>query len=380
MDATRVADLLEEIADLLELQDENPFKTRAYVNAARTLRAHQDRDLAELVESGDLARLPGFGKAITEKVTTLVTTGRLPYIEELRASMPAGLLELVKIPGLGPKKARLLVEHLHVSTVGELEYACNENRLLHLGGFGAKSQEKILDAIRKMSRHAGRYLLGDALVTAEGIAASLDHERAIGKAVIAGDLRRGLETVTGIELVVSGPSATRALDAAAASPLLENLSADASGGLDGALDNGLPVRLRAADDDHFGPALLNATGAPGHLAALERRAGQRGLKLTADGVSRGGEPIACPDEEALYAMLEVPFIPPELRGDGGPLPIADNIRGCSDGIVAGLIRGIVDQFWTFGWRSRGIGLVGLAFQETTESALSRACVEYAPPT
>ena len=150
MDATRVADLLEEIADLLELQDENPFKTRAYVNAARTLRAHQDRDLAELVESGDLARLPGFGKAITEKVTTLVTTGRLPYIEELRASMPAGLLELVKIPGLGPKKARLLVEHLHVSTVGELEYACNENRLLHLGGFGAKSQEKILDAIRKM--------------------------------------------------------------------------------------------------------------------------------------------------------------------------------------------------------------------------------------
>ena len=338
MDATRVADLLEEIADLLELQDENPFKTRAYLNAARTLRAHQDRDLAELVRSGDLARLPGFGKAITEKVTTLVTTARLPYLEELRASVPAGLLELVRIPGLGPKKARLLVEHLQVRTVGELEYACHENRLLHLDGFGAKSQEKILDGIRTMSRHAGRYLLGDALVMAEGIAAALGRDRAIGRAVIAGDLRRGLETVTGIDLVVSAPSPARALDAASASPLLENASADATGGLSGALSNGLPVRLRAVGDDRFGPALLHATGGPGHLEALDRRARARGLELTADGVTRGGELLACPDEEAVYALLEVPYIPPELRDEGseveaalsGALPRlveADDLRG-----------------------------------------------------
>lgn len=349
MDATRVADLLEEIADLLELQDENPFKTRAYINAARTLRAHQDRDLAELVRSGDLARLPGFGKAITEKVTTLIETDRLPYLEELRASVPPGVLELVRIPGLGPKKARLLVEHLHVRTAGELEYACNENRLLHLDRFGAKSQEKILHSIRTMSRHAGRYLLGDALIMAEGIVAALGRDRTIDRAVIAGDLRRGLETVTGIDLVVSALSPTRALDAASSSPLLKNVSADATGQLSGALDNGLPVRLRVVSDDRFGPALLHATGGPGHLAALERRSCARGLEMTADGVTRGGELLACPDEEAVYALLEVPYIPPELRDEGGEVEAA--LSGSLPHLVeASDLRGIlhVHSTWSDG--------------------------------
>src|SRR5436309_12450889 len=146
MDKKQVAEILEEIGTLLELKGENPFKSRAYYNAARTIQALNE-DIVEIVKTGGLGKIKGIGEALQQKITELVTTGRLKYHQELRDSFPPGLMQMLQIPGVGLKKVKVLWDKLGVSTVGELEYACKENRLLKLDGFGEKSQEKILKGI-----------------------------------------------------------------------------------------------------------------------------------------------------------------------------------------------------------------------------------------
>ncbi len=322
MDTTRAADLLEEIADLLEMRGENPFRIRAYTNAARTLRLHDQRDLAGLASSGELSRLPGIGKAISEKLVLLVETGRIPQLDELRASVPAGVRELLRIPGLGPRKAAMLVEGLRVGTVGELEYACHENRVAHLPGFGSKSQEKILEGIRRLRRYASRFLLGEALTMAEAAAQSLKRQRSIRRVAIAGDLRRGLETVAGIDLVACGPSPADALEAAASCGLLENAAPEGADGLAGSLAGGPPVRLHVVPEEGFAAALLHDTGSAEHVEALSARARGLGLEWSARGPARGGALLPSPDEEAIYRHLDLPFIPPELRSGDGEIDAA----------------------------------------------------------
>ena len=188
IDRAGVADALEEIGTLLELQGQNPFKTRAYGNGARIVRG-LDRDLRELVAAGELTSIKGIGAALAEKITTLVETGSLPYLEDLRKEVPAGLIEWLKIPGLGAKKVRAIHVALGIETVGELEYACRENRLRDLDGFGEASQRKILDGIDRLRRHAGRYRQPVVLEEAERLLALVRSAPGVIRSEVCGSTR-----------------------------------------------------------------------------------------------------------------------------------------------------------------------------------------------
>jgi DNA polymerase (family 10) len=168
-----VSAILQEIGFLLELKGENPFKVRAYYNAARAVETMED-NVAEVVKRGDLRKIKGIGEALNKKISQLVTIGSLPYYEELKGAIPAGLREMVRIPQLGPKKVRALYEKLGNTTVGELEYACQENRLADLPGFGAKTQENILQGIAILKKYAGRFLYGDVFPLAEELTHSVE--------------------------------------------------------------------------------------------------------------------------------------------------------------------------------------------------------------
>ncbi|MFQ5877522.1 MAG: DNA polymerase/3'-5' exonuclease PolX [Acidobacteriota bacterium] len=348
METGQVADLLEEIAALLEIRGDNPFRARAYLNAARTLRS-LGRSVAELVGSGELPRLKGIGPSLSESIATLTRTGRLPYLEELRASVPPALLEILAIPGLGPRKARALIERLEVSSLGELEYACHENRVSRLEGFGARSQEKILEGIRRVKAYRGRFLLGEALGQAEEIEAAVGPLPDVRRTCAAGALRRRVETVQEIVLVAASPAPDHSAAAFIRLPQIASVRSRDGRWVEASLASGIPVRLRLVAEDRFGAALLSETGSAEHLAALRDRARGAGLRLREDGLERGDGALPAPDEEAIYRALGLPVIPPELREGRGEIEAA--AAGSLPDLVADRdLRGIlhVHSTWSDG--------------------------------
>src|SRR5882672_1568899 len=194
MDTRQVAELLEKIAHLLELQEENPFKIRAYQNGARALEG-LTTDLRDLIEQKKLGEVPGIGKALEEKITQLVTTGKMDYYEELRKEVPPGVLELLSIPSFGPKKARTVWKELGVTSVEELRKAAEDNRLSGLKGFGEKTQKKILEGIAYLQKNAGQYLLSDAMPVARRLVEHLKACKTVRRVSIAGSLRTVLQAV-----------------------------------------------------------------------------------------------------------------------------------------------------------------------------------------
>src|SRR3990167_5373616 len=199
MTKSQVIEILNEIGTLLELIGENPFKVRAYYNAARTLEGRTE-EIGDLVRSGKLGELPGFGEAITEKIPALVTTGRLKYYEELKKKVPAGLLEMIRIPGMGPKKAKALFDKLKIASIAKLEKACREGQVAKLEGFGEKSQQKILEGIAHLKKYAERHRFDEAWETAEGILRRLKACRDVIRCEVAGSLRRRRETIGDIDI------------------------------------------------------------------------------------------------------------------------------------------------------------------------------------
>ncbi|MCK5032910.1 MAG: histidinol-phosphatase, partial [Calditrichia bacterium] len=202
MDRKSVAKILKEIGTILELKGDNPFKTRAYYNGARTIESLTE-NLNNLVESGEIANLRGIGQALSDKISTLVKTGSLPYYDELKSTIPSGLLDMIKIPGLGAKKVKIVYDKLGISSVGELEYACRENRLRDLEGFGEKSQQNILSGIELRKKYNERFLYPVALNESEKIKNYLIQNEKIIQLEVAGSLRRKLETVKDIDVVCS---------------------------------------------------------------------------------------------------------------------------------------------------------------------------------
>ena len=189
MNKQELVEILEKIALLLELQGENPFKVRAYSNAARMM-ASLEIDLPAAVESGELRKLKGIGEALFEKIQEFVRTGRLSFYDKLKSSTPPGLLEMTGIPGLGPKRTRIIYDQLGVTSIGELEHACDENRLKDLDGFGARSQSRILEGIRFMKRHRGRFHYSRAYSESQAIYEVLKKHPSTQRIEIAGSLRR----------------------------------------------------------------------------------------------------------------------------------------------------------------------------------------------
>ncbi|HSH93573.1 MAG TPA: helix-hairpin-helix domain-containing protein, partial [Roseimicrobium sp.] len=202
MDKEQVAGILTEIGTLLELKGENPFKTRAYVNGARTLEGLTE-PLEKLVSENRLGEVKGFGEALQQKVTELVTTGRLKYYEELKASIPPGLLEMLEIPGLGPKKVKAMHDQLNVTTIAELEAACRAGKVAELTGFGEKTQTKILEGIEFKRTYASRHHIHVALTVADSIMEALRVHPDVIRCSTAGSLRRHKEVIGDIDFLVS---------------------------------------------------------------------------------------------------------------------------------------------------------------------------------
>jgi DNA polymerase (family 10) len=349
MDKNRVADVLEEIGLLLEVAGESPFKSRAYENAARTIR-ELDRDLVQMVQEGRLRDLKGIGEALSEKITSLVTTGSLPYYDELRASVPGVLYELIRIPGLGSKKARLLVERLGLQSLEDLERACRQDRLRDLTGFGGKTQDRILKGIEQVRAYGRQVLLGRALPLADDLEAALRSLPAVRRAACAGDARRRRETVEGLVLVASVTDAARVADAFCRLPAVESAPLRSATRLSVVCHGPLPADLvLVRDDGDYAITLLHQTGGPGHLEALGERARRRGLALRADGLFRGGERIPCPDEETIYREIGLSYVPPELREGTGEVEAAAG-GAPLELLQAGDVRGIfhVHSTWSDG--------------------------------
>jgi DNA polymerase (family 10) len=203
MTKNEIADVLTEIGTLLELKGENPFKVRAYQTGARALEAIEEAELERLIAAGELGSIKGFGEALVQKITELHTTGKLDFFEKLKASIEPGLVELLQIPGLGPKKIQALKGKLGVTDIASLTAACHDARVAALDGFGEKTQEKILAGIKNRAAYGRRHMWWDAAEVAEPIVAGLRKLKQVHRAEAAGSLRRGMETVGDLDFIVA---------------------------------------------------------------------------------------------------------------------------------------------------------------------------------
>lgn len=339
MDRRSIASVLEEIAVLLELQGENPFKVRAYQQAARTVTVMEEEP-AGLVEGERLADVPGIGKALSQKITELVRTGRLAYLDTLRAAVPAGLVDMLRVPGLGPKKVRELHRELGISSLGELEYACRENRLIGLKGFGLKTQANILRGIEHLKQYRGRFLWAEAEPSALALVDALGACSSVRRVEAAGSFRRCKEIVKDLDLVAvsSDPSQVRTfleqLD------LVETVVSGGETKMTIRLTTGLNADLRLVSADEFPFALHHFTGSKDHNTLMRTRAKSRGMKLNEYGLFDGaGETPRVRDEAGVFGLLDLPVIPPELREGAGEIEAAEN-GTLPDLITVADIRGV----------------------------------------
>jgi DNA polymerase (family 10) len=337
MKKEEVSAILEEIGFLLELKGENPFKVRAYYNAARAIKSLEG-SLEEVVQRGELRQIKGIGEALGKKISELVTTGSLPYYEGLKESVPPGLREMVRIPHLGPKKVKALYEQLGITTIGELEYACQENRLVDLPGFGAKTQENILQGIEVLKRYRGRFLYGDVVDLAEAFTRSVAGVKGVLQASLAGSMRRRNEVVKDIDLVVAVRDGGASGKGIIALPQIEEVLAQGETEIRVRFASGIPADIRLVSLKEFPFALHHLTGSKEHNIALRGRAKKMGMKINEYGLFAGERSILCQGEDDIYRALGLSFIPPELREGRGEVEAAAEGR-LPDLIDAGEIKG-----------------------------------------
>ncbi len=332
-----IASLLDEMATILEVRGENAFKIRAFRNAARTL-AGFEGDLQEAVRSGALRTMKGIGATLSAVIGDLVVHGRSAAYDDVKKSVPSGLIELLKIPGLGPKKTKILHERLAISSIGELEYACQENRLVALPGFGARSQTKILESLRSMDRYKGQFLQDAARRQAETLLSALRDAASIENIAVAGSLRRRKETVKDIDLIAASSAPEAVMTVFTGLPDVNSVTAKGETKSSVILKSGIAADLRVVSPNDFPFALHHSTGSKEHNTALRGHAKSIGIKMNEYGLFRGDDRIECRTEEEIYAALGLAYIPPELRENMGEIEAAsrqeiphllsdDDIRG-----------------------------------------------------
>jgi DNA polymerase (family X) len=322
IDNKRVSTVLEEVALFLELKGENPFKVKAYSHAARTIETLEE-DPGMMIREGRLKEIRGIGETLAQHITELIATGRLQLHEELKNSIPPGHLEMLKIPGLGPKKIKILYDQLNIKTVGELEYACLENRLLDLQGFGQKSQERILRGIQQIKKYQGQYLYGEVIEPAQTILKKILSHPKVLRGSLAGSLRRRMEVVRNINLVLSTHHPQEVSGAFSRLPEVEVVqSSDKAGGRT-LLLSGVKVDLRIVSDQTFPFTLFSFTGNLAHWTSMLDRAKTMGLTLSGEGLLRNDRPISCKEEGGVFNALGLDFIPPELRENQGEIEASE---------------------------------------------------------
>ena len=336
MNKNEIADVLLEIGVLLELKGENPFKIRAYQSGARALEAIEEAELARLIHEEKLGTVKGFGEALVQKVTELHTTGRLEFFEKLKASVEPGLVEMLEIPGLGPKKIKALHDKLGIASIAALSEACGKGLVAELDGFGEKTQEKILAGIKNREAYGRRHLWWDARAVAEPIVAGLRALPAVKRAEAAGSLRRGLETVGDLDFIVAAEEVAPVVEWFTSMPGVKEVTAKGETKASVRFESGLQADLRIVPEDQFVFALHHFTGSKDHNVQLRQRALARGLSLSEWGlVPAEGEGTAkakaedlslrtrAQTEADLFAALGLEFIPPELREGLGEIEAAE---------------------------------------------------------
>ncbi len=340
-DKGAIAAVLQDIATLLELKGENPFKVRAYAAGARILETLPEEEIDARVAAGSLAEVKGIGEALAQKIGELRTTGSLAFHDKLRASIPAGMVEMLEIPGVGPKKVRALHAALGVDSLAALEAACRDGRVAALDGFGEKTQAKILEGIANRAAYGRRHLWFKAFAEAEPILAGLRGLPQVERAEHAGSLRRRLETVGDLDFLVATRDPRPVVDWFVAAPGVKEVTAHGETKASIRLASGLQADLRLVPPEQFVFALHHFTGSKDHNVQLRHRALQRGLSLSewglvpAEGEGTAKEKAAAAglrtdirDEAGLFAALGLAPIPPELReglgeieaAEAGPLP------------------------------------------------------------
>jgi len=326
MTKDQVATALAEIGTLLELKGENAFRTNAYHNAARTIE-NLEEDLEEVVTQGRLGAIPGIGAGMSEKITTLVQTGRLPYLDDLRAKVPAGLVAMLRIQGLGPKKVKALYDQLAVDDLDKLRAACVEGKVAKLKGFGEKTQAKILEGLDFLAQMGSRVRIDQALPLANAVLEALKAVPGVVRIEIAGSLRRRRETVKDIDVVCSADDPVAVMDRFVSLPGVQQITGQGETKSSVILaGNGVLMNadLRVVSDAQFPYALHHFSGSKEHNVALRSRAVERGMKLNEYGVFRGEKLVPCKDEADIYRSLDLDWVPPELRENTGEVAAAES--------------------------------------------------------
>jgi DNA polymerase (family 10) len=323
LDKLGVARALRELGALLEVKGENPFKVRAYENGARAVEGLTE-DLAALVAQGRLTDVAGIGEALARKIAELHATGKTGLLDQLRAELPPGVPELLQVPDLGPRKIALLHRALGIGTVADLKAACEAGRVREVKGFGARTEQKILEGIRRLESRAPRVLLADALETAGQL---LEHLRRSGLAErvdVAGSARRWKETVGDLDLAAASDRPRELSSHLAAFPLVEQLVAQGETSTTVRLAGGLQADLRVVPPGDYPTLLHHLTGSRAHHVKLRGLARDRGLTLGEWGLARidGGAKVPVASEDDVYRALGMQPVPPELREDEGEIEAA----------------------------------------------------------
>jgi len=325
VDNIKIARIFREIADLLSIKGENPFRIRAYEKAADILE-HLSGNIEELYREGKLKQIPGIGKGILEKIETIIKTGTLPLYEQLKSNFPPGLIEIISIPDVGPKTAKLLYEKMGIKNVEELEDAAKKGMLRGLAGMGERKEKNILRGIKLYRMRSSRMLLGRALPLVNAVISELTTKASslIEKISPAGSLRRGKETIGDIDILATSSNPDSLMDAFSNLSFVEEVLVKGETKTSILTDQGFQMDLRVVSSESFGAALQYFTGSKSHNIKLRERAIRRGLKINEYGVfNQEGEKIAGEKEEEVYSILNLHFIPPELREDRGEIEAAE---------------------------------------------------------
>lgn len=330
MDKKAVAEILDEMGTLFELKGENPFKCRAYHNGARVVEALTE-DINELANSDRLGEVKGIGQGLADTIKELLKTGTAKNYEMLKSSLPSGLLDMVKIQGLGPKRIKILFEKLKISSIPELKEACEKHRLASLDGFGEKTEENILKGIELRTRVSDKHLYSTAKEAADEILAVISKLREVERCEVAGSLRRKKEIIGDIDIVVSAEDKNRAkiFKTFTSLPSAESLIGEGDTKASVLLRSGINCDMRIVKDAEYPFALNYFTGSKEHNVEMRSRARKVGWSLNEYAFSRiegqksKKRPPACKDEEEIYDALNLSYVPPELRENTGEFEAAE---------------------------------------------------------
>ncbi len=313
--------ILEEIGVLLEIEGENPFKAKAYYNAAKVLAGLDDLD--SLIAQGRVREIKGIGETLSAKIIEYHETGKMAYHEELKKRLPVTLIELLPVPNLGARKIRALYEELGITNLADLECACKENRLVRLPHFGEKTQDRILRGIEFLRRHKGEFLFGEAYPVAADFAQMLGRAHSDALVEICGSVRRKREVVRNIDILVGGEDWAALSRYFTSMPAVEEVLAESKAETSCRTSAGITVTLRVVDKKSFFCALVYFTGSREHYARLRALAATRGFVLDERGLLKGERPREVQSEVDVYDRLGLQFVPPELREDMGEIEAAE---------------------------------------------------------